>query len=48
MTIRLWDKIVWRTLADVQSEACRFAGSGLSRIEWARYATGIPYRQSCP
>lgn len=47
-TIRLWDKILWRTFAELQTQACNLVGStGLSRSEWAQYAGGIPYRQTC-
>jgi WD40 repeat protein len=46
-TIRLWEHILWRNVDDLQSQVCRLVGNGLSRAEWARYAAGIPYRQSC-
>lgn len=26
---------------------CNLVGGGLSKTEWAQYAAGIPYRQSC-
>jgi WD40 repeat protein len=47
-TIRLWVNILWRNVHELQTEVCKLVGSGLSKIEWAQYATGIRYRQSCP
>jgi WD40 repeat protein len=47
-TVRLWERILWRDFAELQTEACRLVGSGLSTTEWAQYAASIPYRQSCP
>jgi WD40 repeat protein len=36
------------TFTELQTNVCDLVGSGLSKTEWARYARGIPYRQSCP
>jgi WD40 repeat protein len=47
-TVRLWEKILWRNVAELQTQVCKLVGTGLSVAEWAQYATGIPYRQSCP
>jgi WD40 repeat protein/transcriptional regulator with XRE-family HTH domain/energy-coupling factor transporter ATP-binding protein EcfA2 len=47
-TIWLWTKILWRNDTKLQNEVCRLVGSGLSRSDWAQYAAGISYRQSCP
>jgi WD40 repeat protein len=47
-TVRVWDKIFWRNLAELQTRVCDLVGTGLSRSEWAQYANGIPYRESCP
>jgi WD40 repeat protein len=46
-TIRLWEKILWRNVGELQTEVCKRVGSGLSKSEWSRYAVGIRYRQSC-
>jgi len=46
-TIRLWTGLLWRNVAELQTEICQLVGSGLSKSEWARYAPGIPYRNSC-
>jgi len=46
-TVRLWERILWRDFAELQTQVCKLVGSGLSRAEWAQYAAGIPYRQSC-
>jgi WD40 repeat protein len=29
-------------------QACTLAGRGLSRDEWTRYITGLPYQSTCP
>jgi WD40 repeat protein len=47
-TVRLWNKILWRDFAELRAEVCTLVGTGLSRTEWAQYASGIPYRESCP
>lgn len=47
-TIRLWNRVLWRDFAELQNDVCGLVGSGLSRTEWAQYAPGISYRQSCP
>ncbi len=47
-TVRLWEKILWSNVAELQTTVCKLVGTGLSVAEWAQYATGIPYRQSCP
>jgi WD40 repeat protein len=46
--IRLWKNILWRDVADLRRQVCQLVGSGLSKMEWTQYATGIPYRKSCP
>jgi WD40 repeat protein/transcriptional regulator with XRE-family HTH domain len=46
-TIPLWD-ILWHDFTDLQTEVCKLVATGLSKTEWAQYASGIPYRQSCP
>jgi WD40 repeat protein/energy-coupling factor transporter ATP-binding protein EcfA2 len=47
-TVRLWDKLLWRNFAELQTEVCKLVGSGLSTAEWAQYAGGVSYAQSCP
>jgi WD40 repeat protein len=47
-TVRLWENILWRNVDELQTKVCNLVGSGLSKTEWRQYATGIPYRQSCP
>jgi WD40 repeat protein/transcriptional regulator with XRE-family HTH domain len=46
-TIRLWNNLLWRDLAQLRITVCNLVGGGLSKTEWAHYAPGIPYRQSC-
>ena len=47
-TVRFWEKILWRNGAELQTDVCGLVGNGLSKSEWAKYASGISYRQSCP
>jgi WD40 repeat protein len=47
-TVRLWEKILWRNVAELRNDVCDLVGTGLSAAEWAQYAPGIPYHQSCP
>jgi WD40 repeat protein len=47
-TVRLWENLLWRTAAELRANVCKLVGSGLSRTEWAQYAAGIPYHQTCP
>ncbi len=50
------DKTVWQwqtvptriSFAALRAEVCGFVGAGLSRVEWAEYAPGIPFRRTCP
>jgi WD40 repeat protein len=46
-TVRLWEGLLWRNVADLETEVCNLLGSGLSKSEWAQYAAGIPYHQTC-
>ena len=47
-TVRLWDGLLWQSFGELRTEVCRLVGSGLSKTEWAQYAPGIRYRNSCP
>jgi predicted NACHT family NTPase len=47
-TIRVWEKLLWRNFAELQSEVCSLVGTALSTTEWEQYASGIDYRRSCP
>jgi WD40 repeat protein len=46
-TVRLWQGILWSDLDDLQRLVCSIVGTGLSREEWARYASGTPYNRGC-
>ena len=46
--VRLWENILWRNVQELQTEVCNLVGNGLSETEWAQYAAGISYRESCP
>jgi WD40 repeat protein len=47
-TVRVWDKIFWRNPAELRTQVCGLVGTGLSKSEWAQYANGIPYHETCP
>ena len=46
--IQVWENILWRDVDQLQAEVCKLVGPGLSRDEWAQYASGISYRRRCP
>ena len=46
-TVRLWEGIFWSGLAGAESQACALTGTGLSRLEWRQYVSGIQYHASC-
>jgi hypothetical protein len=39
--------ILWGDFDQPTHEVCNLAGDALSRSEWAQYALGIPYQQTC-
>jgi WD40 repeat protein len=47
-TVRLWSEVLWRTVAELKATVCDIILAGLTPSEWARYASGISYRRSCP
>ena len=48
-TIRLWQNHLWRSFEQLRREICPLVSHGLTRTEWARYATAdLPYNKSCP
>ncbi|MDN0196958.1 WD40 repeat domain-containing protein [Streptomyces sp. S.PNR 29] len=48
-TVQIWDLRSLPALsADPIGTACKLAGGGLSQLEWARYAPGVPYKTTCP
>jgi WD40 repeat protein len=46
-TVRVRDGLLWRNIAQLQTEVCSLVGTGLSKTEWARYVAGISYRNTC-
>ena len=52
-TVRLWDtrrreaREVINGFEALRAEVCALVGGGLSRTEWARFADGFSYRDSC-
>ena len=46
--VQVWERLLWKTPAELQATICRLVGSGLSRAEWTQHAPGIGYRPSCP
>jgi WD40 repeat protein len=47
-TVRLWEGILWRELADLETEVCRLVVRNLSEAEWEELVPGLPYRTTCP
>ena len=45
--IQLWRKIFWGDPGELRDEICHLVGSGLSTVEWERFASGLAYRRSC-
>jgi WD40 repeat protein/energy-coupling factor transporter ATP-binding protein EcfA2 len=45
--VRIWDDILWGRLAALQSQVCDLVSGGLTRSEWAQFASGVAYRQTC-
>jgi WD40 repeat protein len=43
-TVRLWNL----DPEQVADYVCATAGDPLTRAEWDRYVTGVPYRPPCP
>jgi WD40 repeat protein len=48
VTIRLWSGLLWRDFTELRNQVCGLVGAGLSRSEWALYAPGIAYQDTCP
>ena len=46
-TVWLWTGLFWRDAEELESIVCPLVGGGLSEAEWDRYASAIPYRNSC-
>ena len=46
-TVWLWTGLLWRDAEELASIVCPLVGGGLSKAEWDRYASAIPYRNSC-
>jgi WD40 repeat protein len=46
-TVRLWQGLLWRDFGELRKRVCDIVGTGLSREEWKRYASGNPYHQTC-
>ena len=48
-TVRQWLAVPTDiSFAALRAEVCGFVGAGLSGVEWAEYAPGIPFRRTCP
>ena len=46
-TVWLWTGLFWRDADELESIVCPLVGGGFSEAEWDRYASAIPYRNSC-
>jgi WD40 repeat protein len=47
-TVRVWDELLWRGVAELRATVCDILVTGLPRSDWEQYASGTPYRRSCP
>ena len=47
-TVRVWRNLLWRNFGELRRQVCALVGNGLSRAEWARFASGIAYHEGCP
>lgn len=47
-TVRLWDGILWRDLADLESQVCSLVVRNLTQAEWDELVPGLAYRTTCP
>jgi hypothetical protein len=44
----VWARLLWHDVGELRSEVCQLVGNSLSEAEWAQYAAGVPYHDSCP
>ena len=47
-TVRVWEEVLWRSVAELRATVCDILVTGLTRSEWGLYAPGSLYRRSCP
>jgi transcriptional regulator with XRE-family HTH domain len=45
--VRIWKDVLWHNLSELRTTVCDSL-TDVTRTTWERYATGIPYRRSCP
>jgi WD40 repeat protein len=46
-TVRIWRRVLWHDLADLQRAVCRLVVGDLTSAEWADVAPGLAYRATC-
>ena len=46
-TVRVWEGILWRDLADLEAQVCRLVVRDLSEREWQELVPGLSYRTTC-
>ena len=46
-TVRIWRRVLWHNLADLQRRVCRLVVGDLTSAEWADVAPGLAYRATC-
>jgi TIR domain len=46
-TMWLWTGLLWRDAEELESIVCPLVGGELTKAEWDRHASAIPYRNSC-
>jgi WD40 repeat protein len=47
-SVRLWEGVLWRDRADLETQVCGLVGGNLTKAEWDLLAPGVAYRRSCP
>jgi WD40 repeat protein len=47
MAVRLWEGILWRDLADLESQVCHLVVRDFTEAEWDELVPGLTYRTTC-
>ncbi len=46
-TVRLWEGILWRDLADLETQVCDLVVRDFTEAEWQELVPGLTYRRTC-
>jgi WD40 repeat protein len=47
-SLRLWSGFLWSDFTELKNQVYSLVGDRFQRTEWALYAPGIAYQDSCP